>query len=118
MWILKAMNSISKNGKNADIGAIVNTSGKTLRIQGCQQYREIPIAAPYGIAYNPPHGEESVIVPLENSGICLGVKSKNTALSEGEIMIYSSGGASILLKNDGSISINAESVRINGREIT
>lgn len=118
MWLLKTINTMSKNGRNADIGAIVNTSGESLRVQGCQQYRGIPIAAPYGIAYNPPQGEESVIVPLESSGICLGVKSKNSALAEGEIMIYSSGGASITLKNDGSISINAESVSINGREIT
>lgn len=62
---------------------------------------------PYGIAYVPPKGEKAMIVQIGNSNYLLGVcKESPIELERGEIAMYSSGGASIVLKNDGRVLIN------------
>ncbi len=38
--------------------------------------------------------------------VSLGVLGQEQSLSEGELMLYSKGGASIVLKNDGRVLIN------------
>ena len=40
----------------------------------------------------------------------LGVLAKNVELDEGEVMLSSKGGASIVLKNDGRVLINGKAV--------
>ncbi len=62
---------------------------------------------PYGIAYIPKKGEKTLSVQVGNTNYILGVcKTPPLELSEGEIGLYSSGGASIILKNDGRVLIN------------
>lgn len=72
------------------------------------------IVTPYGIAYEPTKGEKSVSVQIGNTNYILGVcKSPPFELSEGELGLYSSGGASIVLKNDGRVLING--IEFNNR---
>lgn len=67
------------------------------------------VVAPYGIAYVPPVGEGAVVVPFDGGEACVGViASYPEKLSKGELMLFSAGGASIVLKNDGSVYINGE----------
>ena len=65
---------------------------------------------PYGFARVVPVGESAVVLPLANGEVSLGVLAKNVELDEGEVMLSSKGGASIVLKNDGRGIINCKAV--------
>lgn len=65
---------------------------------------------PYGFASVVPVGESAVVLPLANGEVSLGVLAKNVGLDEGEVMLSSKGGASIVLKNDGRVLINGKVV--------
>ena len=45
---------------------------------------------------------------LDDGEIGLGVIADRTELEEGEVMMYSKGGASVILKNNGKVLINGE----------
>ena len=63
--------------------------------------------APYGIAYSPKSDEKAVILQIGSANYILGVCSfAPFELQPGEVGLYSSGGASIILKNDGKVLIN------------
>ena len=47
-----------------------------------------------------------MVLPLDDGEVSLGVLGQEQTLSEGELMLYSKGGASIVLKNDGRVLIN------------
>lgn len=117
MWILNTINSNIKGGRKAGIGTVTGNSGAKLDVQGTQQYRDIASVTPYGVAYKPPCGTETVILPLEQTNICLGVSSKISSLKEGELMLYCSAGSSILLKNDGTVEVICEKFKINGETV-
>lgn len=65
---------------------------------------------PYGFASVVPVGESAVVLPLANGEVSLGVLANNVELDEGEVMLSSKGGASIVLKNDGRVLINGKAV--------
>ena len=97
MWIPKTI-STTFDKLTASVVSFDTISGETV--------------TPYGIAYVPQKGEKAVSLQIGNSNYMIGVcKTPPFELSEGEIGLYSSGGASIILKNDGK-------VLINGREFT
>ena len=54
----------------------------------------------------PPAGEQAVVLPLSGGAVTLGVLADAGELEEGEVMLRSRGGASIVLKNDGRVLIN------------
>ena len=58
----------------------------------------------------PTLGEKSIVLPTSTGDICLGVLAGNLDLEPGELMLCSSGGASILLKNDGYVYINGKKI--------
>ena len=47
-----------------------------------------------------------MVLPLADGEVSLGVLTQAHSLDEGELMLYSKGGASIVLKNDGRVLIN------------
>ena len=49
-----------------------------------------------------------MVLPLDDGEIGLGVIADRTELEEGEVMLYSKGGASVILKNNGKVLINGE----------
>ena len=63
---------------------------------------------PYGIVSVAPTGQRAVVLPLDDGEIGLGVIADRTELEEGEVMLYSKGGASVILKNNGKVLINGE----------
>ena len=87
----------------------VNT-GNTVTVQAEQEHREIKNAAPFGIISVPPVGAKAVVTPTEQGFIYTGVIGQNAELEPGELMLYSSGGANIVLKNDGQVLINGTSI--------
>lgn len=112
MWL---MNYITKNSiaspsavkgdvnKNDDSGTAVVSSGEHKRLKSC---------LPYGVVSIPPKGERAVVLPLDDGEVGIGVIARSAELEEGELMLYSRGGASILLKNDGRVLINGKELKL------
>jgi phage gp45-like len=89
----------------------VRASGRGVSVSAASEHRSLPAAAPYGIAYVPPVGESALVLPTEAGNVYLGVIAAPAAdLEQGELMLYSAGGASIVLKNDGRVLINGRAV--------
>lgn len=108
MWLLNYVTQNSIKKSDAVRGNVSQTGNTAVSVNASSEHREIPVAAPFGIAYVPPVGEESVVLPVADGEICLGVIAQNKQLSPGELMLYSSGGAYIYLKNDGTVEINGK----------
>ena len=78
---------------------------------GACEYRRLPHCAPYGIYTRPAQGEDLMILSAQSGEVCLGVVSQQQEeLLPGEILLKSSGGASIRLCNDGTILLNGKKV--------
>lgn len=110
MWILNYVTKNSINESLAEKGSVEGSSDGRVQINASSDYSKIPIAAPYGISYVPLVGEESVVLTAGGEDICLGTVAKAENLKPGELMLSSSGGASIVLKNDGNVYINGRAV--------
>lgn len=110
MWLTSFLNK-TKASTVAAKGSVTATGQQGLEVDASTQHRDVAVVAPYGIAYVPPVGEGAVVVPFDGGEACVGVVSAvSQKLDRGELMLYSAGGASIVLKNDGSVLINGEKV--------
>lgn len=110
MWISRYVTGRSLTGETPGIGE-VRAAGAKVTVSAAADHAELPIASPYGIIYVPPVGSRSVVLPTEGGSVCLGVIAAHAAqLEQGELMLRSAGGASIVLKNDGSVLINGRAV--------
>ena len=78
-------------------GASVSSSG---------EHKGIEMCFPYGVVSVPPAGERAVVLPLDDGEVGLGVLKKAVGLEAGELMLYSKGGATLVLKNDGRVLVN------------
>lgn len=106
MWLSKEICESKGESTKADIGPINGIIGDTVTVQGKQEYREIPLSLPFGIVAIPKEGTKGVVIPTENGYVCSGTIPDNIELDPGEVMLYSWGGASIILKNNGQVLIN------------
>lgn len=108
MWITSYL-AKNRMKDSACAGSIMNADVTGVEVDSSRRYREVPVAAPYGVYCVPPSGERAVMVHTPSGGVCMGVISPLPAsLEAGEIMLCSQGGASIVLKNDGSVLINGK----------
>lgn len=111
MWINEYMSGRSFHKENAAAGEVRSSAQGSVSVSGSREYSGVPLIAPAGIAYVPAVGARTVIVPCEGGTVCLGVTAAPPAnLEAGELMLYSAGGASIVLKNDGRVLINGSEV--------
>ncbi len=107
MWLTNYI--AKKNKAKASQGEVGLSSTANANISGASKYNNSRIVVPFGIAYNPPVGEKGVILPLDNRNLMVGVYSRTDKdLQPGEIMLFSSGGAEIVLKNSGDVVINGK----------
>ena len=51
-----------------------------------------------------------MVLPLNDGEVGLGVLPHGVSVQAGEVMLYSKGGASLVLKNDGRVLINGREV--------
>ena len=110
MWISRYLTENSFASDPASVGEI-RSAGKNVSVSASREHRGLPVAVPYGIIYVPPIGSDSLVLPTDSGDICLGVvRRPDDGLEQGELMLYSSGGASIVLKNDGRVLINGRAV--------
>lgn len=106
MWLTGYITKNSMSSKNAVRGNVSSVKNNRLSVESSCEHKQIRACAPYGIASVPPVGESAVVLPLDDGELSLGVIAGGHSLSEGEIMLFSKGGASIVLKNDGRVLIN------------
>lgn len=116
MWISKRITQQNKNEMGAISGEITGVQSETVNVQNSNEYREISTIAPAGIAYVPVEGAKTVVLPMADTAVCVGVITEDKNLQPGELMLYSAGGASILLKNDGTVWINGSEFETTGGE--
>ena len=109
MWIT---NYIAKErSSNPVSGEITYGSAEKADVFASGEYNNMRVISPYGIIYIPPVGTTGVVLPTEGENMLLGVCNEEKAdLSPGELMLFSSGGASIVLKNNGTVLINGKEV--------
>lgn len=106
MWLTSIMAKKSKVSAAAK-GSITAASSGRVEVDSSALHRNVPVVAPYGIAYVPPVGEGAVVMPTLSGDACVGVAAPTVKdLKPGELMLYSAGGATILLKNNGTVLIN------------
>ncbi|MGN0551082.1 MAG: hypothetical protein ACI4I4_04475 [Acutalibacteraceae bacterium] len=114
MWLMKNLSINRSKGVQADKGAVASSQGSRVDVKTSQEHIGIPIAAPYGIAYIPPGGEDTVVMPINGGAVCVGTVMKSSNLEPGEIKLFSKGGAELVLKNDGTILANGVDITKGG----
>lgn len=108
MWIPKVIADKHRQ-RNITHGVVVHTDGNKTSINTVQEFKEVDKIVPYGIMYSAPIGSKSVVVPVGKSQVCAGIIcNRNDELEPGELLLFSSGGAKIHLKNDGTVIINGK----------
>lgn len=110
MWISQQMIEARGRKPEADVASVTGAG----TAQGAQEYRSLPFAGPWGIAYRPPNAAQAVVVSTSAGDTCIGVLAQEKGLQPGELMLFSSGGAEIYLKNSGEIEINGQTFAAKG----
>ncbi|WP_405340809.1 hypothetical protein [Ruminococcus sp.] len=111
MWINEYMTGRSFNAEGASSGEIRSTGNGSVSVSATRDYGALPLIAPAGIAYVPVTGAPAVVMEGAGGAVCLGViAAPQEELQPGELMLYSAGGASIVLKNSGKVLINGREV--------
>ncbi len=110
---MKISRSISRiKGKNnfGSAGRVKQGADRRIAANSANGTGQFALAAPSGIIYIPNADEDAVVVSTDSGQICIGVRIPyNTYnLNPGELMLYSAGGATIFLKNDGKVIINGK----------
>ncbi len=111
MWISRYVTGNSFAKDSPSVGVVRASDSDKVTVSATNEHLSLPVAVPYGIAYVPTAGSRSLVLPTEAGGVCLGVIAEAPdRLQPGELMLYSAGGASIVLKNDGRVLINGRAV--------
>ncbi len=78
------------------------------------------LVMPAGMLSLPEKNEKVVTILTEEGAVCLGVKPGyfGGEIEPGEVLLFSSGNASVRLMRDGSIRIKCTSLYINDTEVT
>ena len=105
MWISRKIGKSSFSAL-AEKGEVTLSSGENWEASASQSVRNVGCYLPYGYSAKAPVGEEVLLLGASDGTVALGVKSKPDGQKAGEIKISSLGGATIELKNDGSVIIN------------
>lgn len=110
MWISQQMIASQRQGAAADTARITGSGSA----QGGNDYRELLFAGPWGIAYRPLNAAQAVIVSTSAGDTCVGTLAEQKDIRQGELLLYSAGGAEIYLKNNGEIEINGQVFKAKG----
>lgn len=110
MWILNYVTQNSLAASSPEKGMVKGSIGGKVQVDASSDFGQINVVSPYGVAYVPPVGEQSVVMNADGESFCIGTVAPTKKLQPGEIMLFSAGGASIELKNDGNVYINGRKV--------
>lgn len=112
MWLSRRLTE-RKSGYPAELGQVTG-SGEQLTAAGSAEVRGIRMLSPYGFTGMPPRGENVLIIPCGDGAVCAGMAAEQPDVAEGEIRIFSLGGAEIRLKNNGDVVINGAVIDASG----
>lgn len=76
------------------------------------------VLAPRGVAYRPCVGDHLLLQPVQGANACVGAVVSTQGLKPGELQLTSSGGATILLKQNGEIHLNGLIINKKGEIIS
>ena len=107
----------SKTVQRAEKGEVTLSSDENWEVNASRAERNIKAYLPYGYSAAAPVGTEVLLLPAADSTVALGARCVTEGLEAGEIKICSKGGASVLLKNDGTIVLNNRLVIDEGGNI-
>ena len=110
MWLLNYIKKNSMTAPNAVKGNVNKNDKDGIAVSSSGEHKRLKTCFPYGVVSVPPTGQKAVVLPLEDGEVGLGVIAQNTELEEGELMLFSKGGASIVLKNNGQVLINGKEI--------
>lgn len=110
MWITDFITKNSFQNDSASVGEIAAANTENAGVLSTTDRFNVKRLSPYGVAYVPPKGEKTVVMPTDGGGVMVGIISNAKTLEEGEVMLYSSGGATLVLKNDGRILANGKEI--------
>ena len=106
MWLMNYITKNSLTPPKAVKGELSISEANGTAVAASGEHKHLDLCFPYGVASLPPTGEKAVVLPLADGEVGVGVIASTAGLEEGELMLYSKGGASLILKNDGRVLIN------------
>lgn len=121
MWLsrkLSAYRTAQQEGTAADMG-VTTIGGGSASVMARGEQRDLEVFAPGGLVWQPRAGDTVLVI---KGGVgcqehCVVAAETGSAAPEdmapGELFLYSAGGASIHLKNDGSILLSG-TVKLDG----
>lgn len=106
MWLMNYITENSIAAPHAVKGDVSVSEANGTVVTSSDEHKYLEMCFPYGVVSVPPTGARAVVLPLDDGEVGLGVVASGETLAEGEVMLYSKGGASVVLKNDGRVLIN------------
>lgn len=113
MWLSKklAVNQrLEQEGAAADMG-VTTISGGTASVMTRGEQRDLAVFAPGGVLWQPRVGDTVLVIRGGAGGLehCVAAAEPTVkppeGMAPGELYLYSSGGASVYLKGDGSVAV-------------
>ena len=105
MWLSQKITENSSR-QPAEQGKITLSADGILEAEASDTSRNVRLCLPYGYAAGIPVGAEVMLLPAADCLLAFGTDTAEQRPAPGEVRITSRGGASIALKNDGSVVIN------------
>lgn len=112
MWLSRRFNAGAQSA--AESGVVTLSENGVTDASSSLPARNAGCYAPYGYCAAVPVGEEVLVINGASGAAVAGAKMRASGLEQGEIELRSRGGASIVLKNDGSVVINTLVIDKNG----
>ena len=118
MRISEIIGSGGRRGRVYTTGKIKNSADRRGAASAVNGKRQFAIVLPAGIDSIPKQNDDAVMLYEGGEQLCIGVRSLDNSfqIQPGEVAVYSAGGASIELHNNGNIYSTGR-VYINGEEI-
>lgn len=110
MWLIDYITANKNNKKSAESGEVTYSNSNDMGVISSNNFQSIKQVFPYGIVSVLPEGERAVVLPLKDSRLCLGTLPNRKKLEPGELLLFSQGGAEILLSNNGKVYINGKEI--------
>ncbi|MDD5952710.1 MAG: hypothetical protein PUC32_03530 [Oscillospiraceae bacterium] len=111
MWMAQKMTASGKTSGH-QLGKVMGQSDGKILVQGDTDYQCLPVSSPWGIVWLPPENATAVVlssgVGEGQQDVCIGTRLDSSTIAPGELLLRSSGGAEIYLKNNGEVVINGQ----------
>lgn len=120
MWVSK--NIVLRSGGSPDAPAELGTTtigGGSASVMTRGEQRELEVFAPGGVVWQPLAGDTVLVIKGGTGAQEQCIAAASTAghapagMAPGELFLYSSGGASVYLRNDGAVCVNGR-LMVNG----